>query len=760
MNRWIFIFILIGTASHAAAQSDLMKRYEQMLVERQQNDQKFWAQETLAQQYEQTFVKLWDQQRASDNWLDAAKAFEFDDIEIADPGFWEQKIEGIATANLDANSRTISRQDFLTLLDQLNQQGFRVVQTEWHHANFYADEQNRWHSLVNIVIDLENENSATRVHITGPIHVTWSDRNADDGLHIPARISAVGLTVQRRVGEPVFKRTDMATEHFRTGYDDLIAHDLDGDGLSELIAPGTNNVLWNKGGGKFDKQELCRVPIAVIMESIIADFSNDGKVDLLVTGANLIGRRKPTRFTLFLYEGDGTGKFDKPPRVLLDRSTTFTTPSGFAVGDIDSDGDLDLFIPQYKPPYAGGQFPTPYYDANDGYPSYLLMNQGDGTMVDSTTGSGLTDKRYRRAYRSSFVDLDDDNDLDLIVVSDFAGVDMYRNNGAGRFADITTAAIDVPENFGMSHTFGDFNSDGRLDFYVTGMASTTARRLERMGLQRKDMPIHSQIRTRIAYGNRLYLGQAVGSPGRYAQPQWNDSVARSGWSWGAMALDFNNDAAQDLYVANGNKSGQSAKDYCTRFWCHDIYSGGVEQDKALWQVYVKEAKTYSSGEGSWNGFEHNRLFMNLEGQNFTDVSFLMGTALEEDCRSVIVDDFDADGRTDVVVFSQLLNRYRRSRNIHLLMNRHASTRHWIGVRLGAAPGVSPMGARVTVGYFDGMQTSVYVTGDSFSAQQAPVKHFGLGGRTEINYLQVTWPNGLVQRLDSPAIDQYHSLTPK
>ena len=47
-------------------------------------------------------------------------------------------------------------------------------------------------------------------------------------------------------------------------------------------------------------------------------------------------------------------------------------------GDIDNDGDVDLWIGQYKISYVGGQMPTPYFDANDGFPAFLLVNDGSG----------------------------------------------------------------------------------------------------------------------------------------------------------------------------------------------------------------------------------------------------------------------------------------------------------------------------------------------------------------------------------------------
>ena len=62
-------------------------------------------------------------------------------------------------------------------------------------------------------------------------------------------------------------------------------------------------------------------------------------------------------------------------------------------GDVDLDGDLDLFIGQWKEPYLKGSMPTPYYDANDGYPDALLINDGKGNFTDGTKNAGL-DRRF------------------------------------------------------------------------------------------------------------------------------------------------------------------------------------------------------------------------------------------------------------------------------------------------------------------------------------------------------------------------------
>src|SRR5262249_54375802 len=147
-------------------------------------------------------------------------------------------------------------------------------------------------------------------------------------------------------------------------------------------------------------------------------------------------------------------------------------------------GDLDVFLGQYKNPTLGQILRPHYYDANDGYPAFLLLNDGHGNFTDVTVAAGLEKNRRRRTFSASFANLDDDGSLDLVVVSDFAGLDLYRNNGHGHFTDMTRDWVAEPHAFGMGHALADFNVDGRLDLLMIGMNSPTVDRLEHLGLIR------------------------------------------------------------------------------------------------------------------------------------------------------------------------------------------------------------------------------------------------------------------------------------
>ncbi len=733
-------------------------RYKQLMKEREEKDQTIWSEERLAQAYEQTFVKLWDDLRLSGHTPEHFKTFEFNLITTGRPDAPRTLIEGVTESRLDQSPRALGHVEWQGLVDQFVNAGYRVVQSEWHHARFDTDDRGRRVSTFNITIDLTHDESDTRLTLTGPIQIVWTDGVNTDGNPRPGSIDTTGLTLLTRSGEPMFERTVLGKMPFKVGYDDVLAQDLNSDGLIDIVYTNANLVLFNRGNGFFNREVLCKHPFRMISEAAFADFTGDGVVDYLVAGTNHSGPSSPERYGLFLYKGDPEGRFTTPATVAIDPDAApLTMPSAMAIGDIDADGDLDLWLAQYKAAYAGGNFPTPYYDANDGFPGYLLINNGDGTFTDATTGSGLEAKRFRRAFRASLADLDDDGDLDLLVVSDFAGVDLFYNNGAGTFTDVTDTVMAVPTNFGMGLTFDDFDADGSLDFYVTGMASTTARRLAQMGLGNPNAEAHNDQRLVIAYGNRMYLGRG---DGRFVEPEFRDQIARSGWSWGVASADFNNDGYPDLYIANGNKSRATAKDYCTRFWCHDIYSGNSNEDPVQFKVFVDELSQYSKEGTSWNGFEHNHLFLNRAGEGFTNAGFMMGAAMEQDSRAVLAHDFDNDGRVDLLVSTRNLTTDPDHFQLHLLRNRADQTgRHWVGVRLTGATGVSPLGAKVTVTTVNGTRANAVLSGDSFNAQHAPVLHFGLGETQAVTRIEVRWPNGEVTTLDTPAVDTYHDITP-
>src|SRR2546422_2624497 len=139
------------------------------------------------------------------------------------------------------------------------------------------------------------------------------------------------------------------------------------------------------------------------------------------------------------------------------------------------------------------------------------------------------------------------------------------------------------------------------------------------------------MRSQMTFGNRLYLARANGG---FEQTSFSDSIARSGWSWGCSAFDFDNDGFPDVYIANGMESKQSVRDYEPEFWLHDIYVDNSVDDLTA-SAYFTGKFGRTRGQGwSYGGFEKKRLFFNQRGGAFVEIGHLMGGALEQESRNV------------------------------------------------------------------------------------------------------------------------------
>ena len=209
-------------------------------------------------------------------------------------------------------------------------------------------------------------------------------------------------------------------------------------------------------------------------------------------------------------------------------------------------------------------------------------------------------------------------------------------------------------------------------------------------------------------------------------------------------------------MANGNRSGKSTRDYCTRFWTHDIYDGSSSPNRDLAVVFAREQKSALRLENSWDGYQHNMLLMNLAGQEFLEVGYLMGISFEFDSRMVIAADIDLDGKQDLLVTEHTWDP--KVQTLHVLQNLCPNTNNWIGVRLREeGAGFSPQGARIMVKYPLGVQTHAVVTGDSFSSQHPTSRVFGLRDATSVESIEVIWSNGTSNLIRGPEINRYHDV---
>ncbi len=732
---------------------------------RRRHDETIWSKEVQAQLFEDTFVKLWDALIHEDDKFAVLQRFDFDRILLPTAPATEALDHQISRVKGTGEPKEYTRAGFQSLLTRYENDGYQIIETEWHHQAFQAQTKTEPAvSTVSVLIHAMHPPTQRRFVVRGNLELKWrmsSEENlvpsASPGKQNPSTIDARGLQVYVRAGAPAFETVDV--ENYQcdstgrtapTTIHPIMVRDLNKDGKPEMIVGGFNRVYWNQGDFKFETRPFCEHPVKHVNAGVMGDFDGDGVEDYIAAGKNDY---------VYFFKGEPGGKFTTPGKP-VDSIEKLRVPVSVAAGDIDGDGDVDIYVGQQKPGYQNGDIPTPYYDATDSYPSYLLLNDGTGSFTDATPDSGIGRKTLRRNFSATFVDLDDDGDLDLLLTSDFSGTDLFINDGTGKFVDQSDTMRPVGHAFGMSHSFGDYNLDGQLDFITIGMSSTTARRLEKMGLGREEFPEYNAARMKMGYGNRLFLRNPKGTDG-FQQAEFNNSCARTGWSWGSTTLDFDRDGDQDIYIVNGQTSGQTTKDYCTRFWCHDVYyKRGERPDAAIKDLFGKMAPLFSGNAISWNGYEHNALLMNLGGNGFANIGFLMGCSFEFDSRSAVSADLDGDGRVDLLVEHR--DTRKTQRNLHIVRNQWNDTNHWIGIRLEPKAGskTSPFGAKVVVTLQDGRKLLQHcLAGHSVWAQHLDWIHFGLGSDAAIESVKIHWPGGKVSELSHPEVDQYHTVTP-
>lgn len=733
--------------SESLISPEVLAQFGAIETREQRLDETTWAKERRAEEYGAVFEALWDGLNRATNKFELLASFPIGELVVSQYSAPHSLVHQIQVW-LPVGPRAAWRQrEWQEILADAQRSGWRLDHIEFRQRSFdpgTATESER--SRFSFRADVGNTQELQRATLEGDLLVDW-DTYAPIAQPVIKHLDASHVTIRSRRGEapfvPILTETIPPPDKWLF-IDPLILYDLDGDGLSEIILAGKNLVYRRRPDGRYEPGPLCKYSPGKLLTAIIADFDGDGVADLLCA--------KPEG--LFLFKGSRQGSFDEPGRLVWAAKPPLTYGQVLTCGDIDGDGDLDLFLGQYKSPYFHGQMPTPYYDAVDGDPAYLLLNDGKGNFTDATESAGLKNKRGRRSYSGSFVRLEGDPNLSLVVVSDFSGLDVYRNDGHGHFTDITRKYVPDPMGLGMGHAFADFNADGRLDLLMIGMDSPAVDRLEHLRLWRPGARADATFRSRLACGNKLLLARAGGG---FEASALSASIAHSGWSWGCSAFDFDNDGFPDAYIANGQESRATVRDYENEFWLHDIYVAASTNDRAT-DLYFQSKFTRTRARGqSYGGYDVNRLYLNQGAVAFLEAGHLLGVALEQDCRNVVTDDLDGDGKMDLLVTTfevwpepkQTLRVYR---------NTLADSGNWIGFRFREeGSGKSPVGTGVTIHYGQHSATRQIVTGDSYRSQSANTLHFGLGQSVQVDYAEVTWPDGSKTRLDGPEANEYHRV---
>ena len=521
------------------------------------------------------------------------------------------------------------------------------------------------------------------------------------------------------------------------GHNGVSIGDIDDDGFDDLYVcqpAGLPNRLYrNRGDGTFE--DITEGSGVGILENtacaLFADFDNAGRQDLIVVRTD-----GPS-----LFVNQGGGKFRKKPDAFHFAQPPQGTFTGAAVADYDRDGWLDVYFCLYL--YYQGtdqyKYPSPYYDAENGPPNFMMRNQRDGTFRDVTAESHLDKNNTRYSFCCGWSDYNRDGWPDLYVVNDFGGKNLYRNNGDGTFTDIAAQAGVEDVGAGMGVCWFDYDNDGAQDLYVADMWSAAGTRISTQEIFQKDAP--EKVRAlyrKHARGNSLFhgCGEAFQDSGAAA------GVEMGRWAWSCDAWEFDHDGFPDLYIANGMVSGPLPDELNSFFWRQVVANSPVE---------AKSSHDYEQGwnalnelirsDGTWSGYERNVFYANNRDGTFSDVSGAVGLDFLEDGRAFALADFDHDGRLEVFL------KNRNGPQLRLLQNVMKDLAPSIAFRLrGGKSNRDAIGAAITVETGLGRQTRMLQAGSGFLSQHSKAVFFGLGEATGPVRASIRWPSGLVQEL--------------
>jgi hypothetical protein len=482
------------------------------------------------------------------------------------------------------------------------------------------------------------------------------------------------------------------------------------------------------------------------------DYDQDGLMDLyfVQTGAtDAYKPAKPLRSALYRNNGDGTFT-DVTEKAGVGGEGHYG--QGVAVGDFDNDGFPDLYVTGY------GR-------------AILYHNNGNGTFTDVTAKAGVADEG-EWSSSAAWIDYDKDGWLDLVVLNyldwtpknnlwcgerapgyrsycspnNYKGrrTKLYHNNHDGTFTDVSEkSGIGLPESKGMGLVVADFNNDGWPDIAIANDTWPNFLFLNNRDGTFKDVSLIS--------------GLAVSEDGRYEAGMGIDAADVYGDGWMDVYITHLDMELNRLYHNNGDEtftddtygsgignkamllSGVATKflDYDNDGWPDIVQANGAMLDNVHLYHSMIEYK------------EPLLMFHNLGNGHFEKSSDSLGPDFIRPIagRGLATADFLNDGGIGIAVNC-------RGDFPELLRNDGANANHWLEVFLiGTKSNRDGIGASLKLTSEGVVRIEQAKGGTSYMSASDPRIHFGLGKRSTIESLVITWPSGLQEKLANVPVDR-------